>query len=184
MNNNGQLTPFEYYLKTVEKRLIFCLEKGIPNWKIAIDLNLNQFGKKLAIDIYDRLGLFKNKFENTLISNFNIDPVLKSILADNKNQDESYSAELQIIEYLVDNGINVVRYDNLNNFEKFAEHVTNLKKVGENLHTGIKSRRRLVEQESLKAEEGVKIKEEEVQFEGLKDDELTILIKKLEAGKI
>ena len=67
MNNLAQINLFEYYLKTVEKRLHLCLEKGIPNWNIAIDLNLNKFGRKLAIEIYDKINLFKNEFGNTLM---------------------------------------------------------------------------------------------------------------------
>ncbi len=185
MSNSLQLKPFDYYLQTVERRLLYCLEKGIPNWKIAIDLNLDQFGKKLSIDIYDGLKLFKNKFDNTLISSFNIQPVLKSIVPESKNQSEVNQARFQIIEYLVaSGGINVVRYDNLDNLEIFAEHASKLGNIGEKLHTGFKERRKLVEYEEQKIKEVEKVKLEEVQYEGLKEDELTIFMKKLEAGKI
>jgi len=72
----------------------------------------------------------------------------------------------------------------LDNFEIFAEHVSNLGNIGEKLHTGFKQRRKLVEYEEHKIKEEEKVKLEEVQYESLKDDELTIFMKKLEAGKI
>lgn len=185
-NNYSKHTSFEYYLNTLERRLNLCIEKGIPTWNIAIDLNMNRFGKKLSIDIYDKLNLIKNKFDNTLLSSFNIEPVFKSIVGERNNQNDSAALEAnkQIIDYLAQNGINVIRFDNWNNFEKISEHIKNVKNVGEVLHTRIKERTSEKEDEEVIIQEEEKVKVEEIESEKEKYDDLTILIKKLEAGKI
>ena len=185
MNNFSQMTPFEYYINTIDKKLQLCQEKGIPNWNIAIDLDINKFGRKLAVDIYDKLSLLKNKYENTLMSSFNVDPVIKSILGgENNNENELIGGKKQIIEYLLGNGINMIRFDNWDNFESYGEHVKNFDKLGEVLHTGLRIRSSENIVETLKVEVEEIPDKVEVKFDIQKEDDLTVLIKKLESGKI
>ena len=179
------MTPFDYYLNTIDRRLQLCLDKGIPSWNIAVDLDINKFGRKLAIDIYDRLSLLKNKYDNTLISSFNVEPVLRSIVGvDNSSEKEAIEGRKQIIEYLLRNGINMIRYDNFDNFKIFVENVKKFDKVGEDLHLGLRNRFNVNKLDALKSEVE-EIKENvEVRQDLTSEDDLTVLIKKLESGKI
>ena len=185
MNNLSQMTPFDYYLNTIDRRLQLCLEKGIPSWNIAIDLDMNKFSKKLAIDIYDKLSLIKNKYDNTLISSFNVEPVIRSIVGlDNRMEKEVIDGKKQIIDYILRNGVNIIRHDNFDNFRIFGDHVKNFEKVGEELHIGLRNRITENKFDTLRSEveeikENVEVRQDEVY-----DDELTVLIKKLESGKI
>jgi len=111
-----RLAPYKLFTENLKKRLEICSSKNILNSNIAIDLNLNLFNRKFAHDILKNFSLIKQDLKNILISSVNID--LKNFeIVDSP----SILTKKDLIKFLLSSGINIIRYDSINEIK----HVVN-----------------------------------------------------------
>lgn len=177
------LPALDVYINSLKKRLTYCMDKGILNSNIAIDLNLEMFTNKFLLELYKNLNKIKNTFDNILISSYNLQ---------NVENGEDYSIG-RIVEYLINNKINLIRHDSFRYIKEIDQIMSY--NTGEDLNHIIKQIKSnsLIErvediprynysldsyQNKRKSDDYI-IDESQVK----KEDELSIIIKKLEENQ-
>jgi hypothetical protein len=179
----SSLPALEIYINSLKKRLTSCMDKGILNSNIAIDLNLEMFTNKFLLELYTNLHKIKNTFDNILMSSYNLHKI---------NSEETHSIG-RIIENLINNKINLIRHDSFR-FVKEIDQMMSFS-TGEELHTilrEIKPNNRIERVEdiprynySLDSYQN-KTKTEDYNFDESqvkREDDLSTLIKKIEENQ-
>jgi hypothetical protein len=105
------LPALDVYINSLKKRLTYCMDKGILNSNIAIDLNLEMFTNKFLLELYTNLNKIKNTFDNVLISSYNLQ---------NVENGEDYSTG-RIVEYFINNKINLIRHDSFRHIKEIDQ---------------------------------------------------------------
>jgi hypothetical protein len=98
---NTSSPAVEVYINSLKKRLTSCMDKGILNSNIAIDLNLEMFTNKFLLELYTNLDKIKNTFDNALMSSYKLQKI----------DSEDNLTIGQIIQHLINNKINLIRHD-------------------------------------------------------------------------